>query len=500
MRLRRTALGLLALASVASYYRFSFTDRIRFGMHVKDVYHYYVGSKYFAEIGYGGIYECTLAAAVESELFWVDELTQVRDLRTMQQAPARAMVERGVRECRPRFTPSRWHDFRRDLGFFFERLDGPVWQRTLLDHGYNPSPVWTLLATPVASAAPASGLPVLVHIDSLLVAGAFVAVGWAFGFEAMCLAAIVWGTGFPWRYTWLGDSFLRQLWFVSALVGVCCLRKGRAYAAGALFAVSALVRLFPAVLLAGCGLHALQRAIRERAWPAEALRVAVGAGVASLVLIGGTLVTTERGLDDYAAFHHNTSVYRDIVGANLAGLPALLWRIDGTATLQWDQDFAPASARWIHPRMSLVIRIAAALALLFLFLRASREARGWEAAAASFAFIPVLASPAGYYLEFVVLGVPLALRWPWVGVWLLSACALWLVNGLHWRPLRDQYTVVSLVAVALSFAVMATLQRRPRAVAPGSGAGARDDANRDRPAAEVQDARAIGSNSENPST
>ena len=79
-------------------------------------------------------------------------------------------------------------------------------------------------------------------------------------------AAVVWGTGFLWPYTWVGDAFLRQIWFSAALIGVSCLRRGHAFAAGALLATSAGVRLFPAVFVAGYAVFALRRYWEARVW------------------------------------------------------------------------------------------------------------------------------------------------------------------------------------------------------------------------------------------
>ena len=78
----------------------------------------------------------------------------------------------------------------------------------------------------------------------------------------------------------------------------------------------------------------------------------------------------------------------------------------------------------------------------------------------AFVLIPLLTAPAGYYFHFVVLAVPLSMRRPSIAAWLLAACLAWQVNGLVWRDLGAQFTVVSIIAVALSCVVLATMRRR----------------------------------------
>ena len=48
----------------------------------------------------------------------------------------------------------------------------------------------------------------------------------------------------------------------------------------------------------------------------------------------------------------------------------------------------------------------------------------------------------------------------WFACVLLAACAAWQINGYLWRDLGEQFTVVSIVALVLSCAVLATMRRR----------------------------------------
>lgn len=95
-----------------------------------NVFHYYLGSKYFKELGYYDLYTCALEADGEGNNVWkTQEL--VRDLSTYK------LVERAELPACPRgnFSSQRWESFKND---FFELQDlAPVdyWQATIKDKG-----------------------------------------------------------------------------------------------------------------------------------------------------------------------------------------------------------------------------------------------------------------------------------------------------------------------------------------------------------------------------
>jgi hypothetical protein len=464
----RTALAVLAVLSFASYYKFSASDRIEHDVHLWDVYHYYIGAKYFPELGYSRIYECTLAAADEDGWELLDEIDWVRDLRSMTNWRA-SVVLSGSRECRPSFTPERWEAFKRDLAWFDERLPSRKWRVILVDHGYNATPVWTLLGRGIAAVIPVDALVLAVHVDMLLVVLSLAAIGWAFGFQALCLATIVWGSGFLWRWIWIGDAYLRFAWFASSIVGLCCLRRGLDFLAGVSLSLSALLRLFPLAFAGGYGLHALRQTWRNRQLARTHVRFALGFALGVVVLTTAGAVVSGRGTDAYVSFWNNTAVYRDVPASNKAGAPALLWRLDGT--LEHELTGEEPERTWLSPAASRAAGWLLIAAFLGLYLRAVRHVEGWEAAAMSFALIPVLAAPAGYYFSFVLSAIMLSTRRPRIAIWLLAACLFWLLNGIRYHALEEiptQFTGVSIVSLLLSAAVLVEMARPAEIEANGT--------------------------------
>jgi hypothetical protein len=449
---RRAAWLVLGVAGYASYYYF-FQFSHYAGFDNRDGFHYYVGSKYFPELGHYGLYDCTLLALREAG-HAPAPLRGVRDLHTLQVGTVPEALARGAR-CRAAFTPERWARFREDVSWFRDRTPDAHWAQVMLDHGYHPSPVWTAFGNLAANAAPTGSLAlrVLFRADRVVVAATLVAVALAFGLRTGALAALVWGTGYLWSYSWIGDSFLRHLWFASALGGIALLARRRHAAAGALLATAALLRIFPGAFGLAWLLHAGREAWRTRAIAPRMRRFALGAALAAVLGLGAGAVVGGRGPGVYAEFAAKIGALSAAPGLNKVGL--------GEGVDDWVRHRAAATARgrggvspvtlsaWLRPASWGVMALA-----LGLFARALRGLEDWEAAALGFAWIPVFMSPTNYYYSFVVAGALLAKRRPRIGAWLLAASLAWTAFGLVFYLTEGAFMAASAVAVAASLAIL----------------------------------------------
>src|SRR5260370_26756082 len=106
-------------------------------LHVGDAYHYYVGAKYFRELGYTRLYRCTAIADAEDGFLEDVRRRQVRDLET------NVFVLRGTQEilaepekCKRNFSEERWLGFKHDVDFFRSRAPSRLWADMQVDHGY----------------------------------------------------------------------------------------------------------------------------------------------------------------------------------------------------------------------------------------------------------------------------------------------------------------------------------------------------------------------------
>lgn len=445
-RIRRAMLVGLALVSYASYYQFFQLGHPE-GFATSDNFHYYVGSKYFPELGYYGLYACGITALDDRGVRLPSGPDpKVRDLRSMDLWPA-AFVRKHGETCRERFTPERWQAFSRDVGYFVEKWPPHIRNAVWVDHGYHPSPVWTLFGAAVANLAPTdspTAMAVLARVDRVLIAATLLAVTWAFGLETGCLAAVLWGTGHLWRYTWLGDAFLRHLWWSAVFLGIAALRRGHAAAGGAGLATAALLRLFPGAFGLGYVLGLARQAMSGGRVTPTLLRFAAGATGAGVALIALALLVIGQGLAPIAAFAAKIGEFASVSATNKMGLGVVVGRV-----------LPDPSA------LAIALRIAAAAGFATLFWRALRDALPWEAAALGFALIPWATDPTNYYYSFFVVGAVLAVRRPVVGIVLLATGIAWGIDGMVFYRDYLEFPAASLIALASTVGVAVAMTSRP---------------------------------------
>ncbi|GAG15894.1 unnamed protein product, partial [marine sediment metagenome] len=108
-------LMLMAVVAVAAYPNFG-RFHGRSGIHHWEQFHYLLGSKYFPELRYDGLYVASLAAERELNL-GLRSQSHIRDLRTNEVVPARGLTDHR-REVKGRFSPERWKAFVDDTRYF----------------------------------------------------------------------------------------------------------------------------------------------------------------------------------------------------------------------------------------------------------------------------------------------------------------------------------------------------------------------------------------------
>jgi len=471
IRSRRVALGLLAVLSFCANYNFFFST----GIHKHEFFHYYLGAKFAPELGYYEIYRCSVAAAFEQGFQERDPLFQVTDLRNNDTRMFWVIVPRSPR-CDGAFSPPRWEAFKTDVARFREIL-GPEWRRVLLDHGYNPTPIWTLIGRPFAWLFPVemSSLWILGRLDLALVLILLAAIGWAFGFEAACIAAIAWGANPHTRYQWIGDAFLRNVWLSTSMLGLCLLRRGRYRGAGALLTLSSLLRIFPALFVFGYVLRQLRLWLRSGSLDPGFRRFSVTALITGLVLVIGAAAAAGRGPGVYLEFSRRISALNAFVPDNGFGLRHLLSYtserpkpelIDGVRTFRI-QSVQKLRSEALAGRR--VLYFGAMAGFLALFWRASRTAQDWEAAAMGAALIPVLTMPASYYLSFVLATAMLATRRPRIGIELMVALVGWNLAFQLYPGITKAHLLSSAIGLVFFLIVLLEMQREPAARSPYQG-------------------------------
>jgi len=242
---------LIALGVLGGLAYFNY-GQLHFGkfIHVWDTYHYYVGAKYFPELNYDRLYQCATIADAEDGHRAEAEKRTITDLHANLMVRTTDILAR-PEDCKSHFTDARWRQFKADVNFFRSRVHDQRWTQIHQDHGFNATPVWTLLGFALTNLGPASTSQVtlLTLLDPLYLLAMAALLYWAFGPRVLGLGLLILGTNFPNRFYWTGGSFLRHDWLFYLVAVVCLLTKGRPMLAGAALAYATLLRLFPGLLL-----------------------------------------------------------------------------------------------------------------------------------------------------------------------------------------------------------------------------------------------------------
>jgi hypothetical protein len=411
--------------------------------HRHEIYHYYVGSKYFDELGYKRLYECSLLAESETRGRKPAATREVRDLDTNELKPLSVIgILDQPERCKRRFTPERWQAFKADIGWFVKNSDRGYWEGMQRDHGYNPPPVWTLVGGAIASLQPASDgfLKALAALDVLLHVGIALLFNWAFGVRVMATAVVFWGANAPADYAWTGGAFLRQDWLFLLVLSVCCLRRRRFALAGFAVTWAALIRVFPVLFALGAAIPIVLVVIRRiRSGtprrlldyvPREHLGFCAGAVVAVAVLVPAGAI--RYGAESYREFvAHTLGTHRNTPLTNHMGLQTQLVH-DWSGRLRFAKEDALGGAldAWKRGRLERFeqrkpLFVAITVFVLAWTIWALRRTRLlWVGFALSLPLVMCLTNLTCYYYSmFIVAAVLVAVR-PQLGVPLLMTSAI----------------------------------------------------------------------------
>jgi hypothetical protein len=440
--------------------------------HFSDTYHYYVGAKYFQELRYTRLYACTAVADREAgPQTRVDDRT-LRNLETNALESTRAALAH-PEACKRHFSARRWAAFRHDVGWFRSRVARSRWNVIQRDHGYNAPPSWAILGATLANLGPASERQIfwLGLLDPMLLALMWACVAWAFGWRTLSIAVVFWGTNLFAVFGWTGGSFLRQGWLVTSIAGICCLRKGRPMAAGALLTSSALLRIFPAALLAAGALRALASSWRRGRFhfDREERRVALGGLLAAAAILPLSAAAV-GGMGAWVEFIHNSRVHLATPLKNHVGLATLLAYdpatvdrlVTGSDAIERYQTWSDAR----HVRFSEHVWMYRGIVFAFLLLLtfAVRDQPLWVAAILGVGLIPIAFELTNYYYAILLGYALLSESKLEVGAALcgISALSWGIVELWHWQ---DEI-MVWCSAMVVVFVIACTLRFLDRPADP----------------------------------
>ena len=290
-------------------------------VHYAEMFHYYLGPKYFKELGYYELYNAVIAADTEQGNALAN-LPFYTDLRTYQNTQ-RATALRDVDRVKGLFSEARWSDFKADVAFFKKATGMPKSPGLfflLMDHGYNASPISTFVLSVLTNLVPAYQMWLLAGIDVFLVIAMVAIVFSAFGFEMGALFSVYFFVNILSGHEYISGSLLRYDWLLYIVAAVCLLHKGR-YASSAFFlTLSAMMRIFPAVLFYGVAVTIFRKVRTTGTLDKQSMRFIATAGVTALVLFLLPAVSFGSVVQPWKDFFSKTSLHDSGVYVNHIGL------------------------------------------------------------------------------------------------------------------------------------------------------------------------------------
>ncbi len=303
------------------------------------------------------------------------------------------------------------------------------------------------------------------------------AVGWAFGWRALAVCLLFWGTNYPARYWWTGGGLFRSDFLVFSALSLCLVARRRPFAGGVALGVAALLRVFPAFIAVALVAKCAGASIRARRLVVTAAqrRFFAGAVAAALVLVPLSSLAGADG-SGWRGFVDNSKKHLATPLTNNMGLKTIV-AYDGAHRVAVTRDLTAADPfeRWKELQRStfaarrLLFGLAVAAYLALLAAAAARAGsssdgsdRGedWVALALGTGAIFVCAQLTSYYLAILSLFGLLWLRQRWIGCALVTAAWASCVipsSLLRWDD--DRYVAISALFLLVIVAATAALAR-----------------------------------------
>ena len=315
----KVAIGLAVAFSFAVFHNLG-TFRAGSFVHYGEMFHYYVGPKYFKELGYYDLYNAVIVADAEQDSSFAP-LPFYTDLKSYKNLKREAAVRDAAR-IKSLFSEPRWNAFKDDIAFFKSKINkpgSPDMIFLLMDHGYNGSPVSTFLLGVLTNLVPLTHVLWLALIDVALVLLMIAIVFHTFGFEMGALFSAYFFSSILSGQEFLSGSLLRYDWLLYIVAAVCLLERGRHATAAFFLTLSAMLRLFPALLFYGIAVTMFQKLRVTRKLDRQSLRFTVTAGATALLLFLLPSVTLGSVTRPWKDFYGKISLHESGVYVNHLG-------------------------------------------------------------------------------------------------------------------------------------------------------------------------------------
>lgn len=364
---------LLAAFAVSTYFK---NETYVKSYEVWGVFHYYLGAKYFSEVGYFNLYTCALEADDEAAGYW-DRIPRARDMETYRIIPRASLPP-----CpRANFTSERWGEFSQDVEHFAPLAPPNYFAFLFADKGFNPPPSWVAIARPLAQAIPISKRPVAAIVFNLDVIAVLIGVVLIWRSRGGIAALLTTGMAIFYfgDFGRIGGNFLQYFWFPLVVVAMILWTKNRPGFSGAVLGMAVGLQMFPLFFglpIVVRGVAEFIRRREEEEWrPYFRFSGALIAVIVASFLLGSL---AGRGVGGWVEWQNKISIHKnylqgeifDIGLANLTAAAVSTNHNEGTSYI----DDVPITLTRLHSLQSN-IRIYYALCAVFLAMWTMTVAR-----------------------------------------------------------------------------------------------------------------------------
>lgn len=338
-RTRVVALAILVGVAVGPYF---YGNRAGAWLHHWDLFHTVIGAKYFDELGYTGLYQCSYALDREGAKRF-PTLKSMRDLARDRIVKTSEALEGN--DCSRRFSPERKQQINDDLMFFNAIASRSRWHQLFNDKGFNGTPFYAALCQAIIPKGPLTlpSLYALASIDLVLIAMAFAVAWFAFGAELTLLATLFFFVNFPNNYAHMGGSLLRFDYVAALIAGLSLLKLKRPVLAAVLLTYAAFERVYPVLFIVGLVLHMAYEAKVRRHISQDTRRFVLTVLVASVAC--ATFSLLPGGVSAWRDWLDNMLVHTRISAGLRMGFQHL-FMLDGN--LMSEQGFVGYAAKAKH--------------------------------------------------------------------------------------------------------------------------------------------------------
>lgn len=213
-----------------------------------DLLHYYINAKYFNELGYFNLTAALAIADKENGLYAGNSVTHylAQDKNDYKRRKIEHAYSRS-KEVKGKFSNEKWLEFKEDA-YFIQRnkkLFPEHWRQLLLDHGFNGTPAWLVIAKPLASNVPVKYAVYLTLIDPILILVMLGLIYYAFGSIVTIYSLLFICLCYSFRWPTIGWAFLRYDWLFGIIASIAFLKKEKYFLGGLALGFAALMRFFP---------------------------------------------------------------------------------------------------------------------------------------------------------------------------------------------------------------------------------------------------------------